>query len=75
MPVGMKHDVACCPRCGSVEVSVTSSRKVSFAGFNTVRRRRDCGACYHRWHTVEISQPLAEHAMLDDLAAELAGEG
>ena len=40
-----------CVNCGSAESRVRDSRTTG----GTVRRRRECAACGHRWSTVETS--------------------
>ena len=49
-----------CLRCGSLHVSVYDSRAwySRETKTNTVRRRRSCDACDHRWTTVEIPEDL-----------------
>ena len=41
-----------CPKCTSIEDKVVDSR-ISKEG-NTIRRRRECAECGHRYTTVEI---------------------
>lgn len=45
-----------CPRCGSVQTNVDDSRSTG----ETVRRRRNCMTCEHRWSTLEMPQFVAE---------------
>lgn len=41
-----------CPACGSHKVFVTDSRSTDNG--RTVRRRRRCADCEHRWTTAEV---------------------
>jgi len=43
-----------CPACGANRNSVTDSR----ASRGTVRRRRYCDNCNHRWTTYEVSEEV-----------------
>jgi hypothetical protein len=40
-----------CPRCGSREIAVKDSRPLD----TTIRRRRQCRTCHHRWTTIEAA--------------------
>ena len=40
-----------CPRCGSREITVKDSRPLD----TTIRRRRQCRTCHHRWTTIEAA--------------------
>ena len=57
-----------CPVCGAGEHGVKDSRPAR----GTIRRRRKCQSCNHRWTTYEIAADLDElirfDAMLQDLA-------
>lgn len=44
-----------CPRCASPDNGVTDSRET--AGSESVRRRRKCMSCQHRFSTYEVSLP------------------
>lgn len=46
-----------CPRCWVNDVSVFDSR---ITPNNSVRRRRGCLACGHRWTTVEVDAEVAK---------------
>ena len=46
-----------CPSCGSREIIVKDSRPLD----TTIRRRRQCRTCDHRWTTIE--------AVIDDNAS------
>lgn len=41
-----------CPKCGCENLAVRDSRPVD----GSVRRRRECIACYHRFTTYEIDE-------------------
>lgn len=41
----------CCPKCESVATDVVDSRPSG----STIRRRRRCRGCSHRWTTFEIT--------------------
>lgn len=41
-----------CPQCGKNDVGTVDSRKTP----TTVRRRRICRACEHRWSTLESAE-------------------
>ena len=41
-----------CPKCGDADVFTVDSRPQS----DTVRRRRVCSKCRHRWSTLEIAE-------------------
>ncbi len=59
-----------CPVCRSDQVGVTDSRQTE----STIRRRRRCGSCGHRWATVELTREQVLEAMLrvQQKARELA---
>jgi transcriptional repressor NrdR len=42
-----------CPKCGNTRNCVIDSRKSTC---NSVRRRRFCKACGHKWTTYEITE-------------------
>lgn len=65
---------ASCPACGGA-TNVTDSRKLLTHGLLTVRRRRACGRCGHRFGTYEINCDLVAAAELSELADELAERG
>lgn len=44
-----------CPKCSAV-LQVIDSRPVQFMGEDTIRRRRRCTKCPHRFTTFEISK-------------------
>lgn len=44
-----------CPRCEGV-MRVVDSRPTKFMDEKTIRRRRACGNCNHRFSTYEISE-------------------
>lgn len=67
-----------CPSCGSRETTVKDSRPLD----STIRRRRQCRTCHHRWTTIEAeinddapttTQVLtAELAKIHDLSEQVA---
>lgn len=61
-----KHAPFCCPVCGSAEVGTTDSRPRSGG---SIRRRRECGACKHRWTTIEISEAVFKSLISADTLA------
>ena len=48
-----------CPKCKENNIHVIDSREVD----NTVRRRRECLSCKHRWTTYEISEATYDKAI------------
>lgn len=62
-----------CPECDGVSIGVTDSRPTNSLGFPTIRRRRLCADCGHRWVTIEV--PFGSVAdMRDAHRAELQKE-
>lgn len=55
-----------CEKCGDPDTIVTDSRKVA----GTVRRRRECVVCGHRYTTVELSQQVVAEKLLQATRAE-----
>lgn len=45
-----------CPECGGTEVRVTDSRPCKVMNKGSVRRRRGCDTCDHRWATFEVTE-------------------
>jgi len=45
-----------CPECFSAKTFVYDSRKSGV----TIRRRRQCGVCSHRFSTIEVLIPLGK---------------
>ncbi len=43
-----------CPKCSAMHNGITDSRPAFIEGMNTIRRRRFCRACNHRWSTHEF---------------------
>ena len=41
-----------CPKCGATDICVIDSRIIG----DTVRRRRGCAVCNHRFTTYEVSE-------------------
>ena len=51
----------CCEHCGSSDISVTDSRPSR----GTVRRRRRCNHCGHRFTTYEVSADIEDLIRFD----------
>lgn len=49
-----------CPKCTCDQSDVYDSRAAMFEGLKTVRRRRTCRSCGHRWITYEIRSDFVE---------------
>lgn len=45
-----------CPECKSDDNYVYDSRRVCEKKINSVKRRRECKDCFHRWNTYEMSE-------------------
>ena len=45
-----------CPECKSDDNYVIDSRRAQEKGMNSVKRRRECMDCFHRWNTFEMSE-------------------
>jgi hypothetical protein len=43
-----------CPQCDGTAVSVVDSRRSRLREQDTIRRRRQCDECAHRWTTYEF---------------------
>jgi hypothetical protein len=56
-----------CPNCGSRENTVKDSRTLN----TTIRRRRQCRTCHHRWTTIEATIDDTASIAQQELAAEL----
>jgi hypothetical protein len=56
-----------CPSCGSREITVKDSRSLD----TTIRRRRQCRTCHHRWTTIEAAVDDAASTTKQELAEEL----
>jgi hypothetical protein len=56
-----------CPNCGSRENTVKDSRTLN----TTIRRRRQCRTCHHRWTTIEATIDDSASIAQQELAAEL----
>ncbi len=59
-PARLPNHIRNCPACRSVRVRVFDSRQTE----STVRRRRLCKVCGHRWATVEVTREQVLEAML-----------
>lgn len=59
-----------CDKCGSLDLRVSDSRPVQLDAIHTMRRRRRCNGCDHRWFTYEL--PEAVVRLLDQRAASVA---
>jgi hypothetical protein len=57
-----------CPSCESREVIVNDSRSLN----TTIRRRRQCRTCHHRWTTIEAAIDDAASTSKQEFATELA---
>jgi transcriptional regulator NrdR family protein len=55
-----------CPVCASGDSHVTDTRQVQ----NSIRRRRECCRCRHRWTTVEIMAAQFSEVERIKIAAE-----
>jgi hypothetical protein len=56
-----------CPSCGSREITVKDSRSLN----TTIRRRRQCRTCHHRWTTIEAAIDDAVSITTQEFAAKL----
>lgn len=66
-----------CPKCGENNSTVKDSRPIEelvlaapsekcptpVVPLQTIRRRRDCEECGHRWRTIEIEEVFATEAL------------
>lgn len=59
-----------CPNCGETKSVVIDSRATNFNEVPTIRRRRRCVGCQHRWTTYELSEFCTQQWA--ELGAELA---
>jgi len=57
-----------CPHCKSLESAVKDSRSLK----TTIRRRRQCPTCHHRWTTIETAIDDTASTTKQELATELA---
>src|SRR6516165_6383257 len=57
-----------CPNCGSRESTVKDSRSLK----TTIRRRRQCPTCHHRWTTIEAAIDDTASTTQQEMAAKLA---
>ncbi len=57
-----------CPSCGSRESTVKDSRSLNM----TIRRRRQCRTCHHRWTTIEAAIDDVVSTTKHKFAAEMA---
>ena len=57
-----------CPNCGSREITVKDSRPLD----TTIRRRRQCLTCHHRWTTIEAAIDDNASTTKQAFTAELA---
>lgn len=57
-----------CPSCGSREITVKDSRPLD----TTIRRRRQCLTCRHRWTTIEAAIDDDASTTKQAFTAELA---
>lgn len=49
-----------CETCGSAHSDIIDSRRASFAGSVSVRRRRKCRDCGFKWSTLELEATYVE---------------
>src|SRR5215469_16958556 len=56
-----------CPNCGSRESTVKDSRSLK----TTIRRRRQCPTCHHRWTTIEAAIDDTASTTHQELATKL----
>ena len=59
-----------CISCGHRTVACVDTRPLMLDQIPTVRRRRQCEKCGHRWHTIELPEDLV--AKLNQKAANFA---
>ena len=57
-----------CPNCGNRESAVKNSRSLK----TTIRRRRQCLTCHHRWTTIEAAIDDTASITRQELATKLA---
>jgi hypothetical protein len=57
-----------CPNCGNRESAVKDSRSAK----TTIRRRRQCQSCHHRWTTIEAAIDDTASTTQQELVAKLA---
>jgi transcriptional repressor NrdR len=57
-----------CPSCQSEKHAVVDSRNVDF---QSIRRRRECGRCHHRWTTYEIIREYQRLYVTPEMRATL----
>lgn len=51
-----------CPKCGEDKVEVIDSRGSRLiVDRSSIRRRRKCNACGHRWSTYEVHEDLVSY--------------
>ena len=56
-----------CPKCGATKSSVIDSRQAEEG--NTIRRRRECDECQHRFTTYERVEELSLiHILEEDIS-------
>jgi transcriptional regulator NrdR family protein len=60
-----------CPRCQSTRSKVAETRAGVLGPHATLRRRRDCEACGHRWWTQELSEDAAAPLATTGTSGEL----
>jgi transcriptional regulator NrdR family protein len=54
-----------CPKCGEDEVSVIDSRAAILFEKSSIRRRRKCNKCGHRWSTYELPEELIDYVKIN----------
>ena len=52
-----------CENCSCPHSDVIDSRKVCVGGNETIRRRRKCRDCEHRWTTYELEESYMKALM------------
>jgi transcriptional regulator NrdR family protein len=59
-------DCVGCPQCGNERTSVAETRIYKTALVKSLRRRRICSQCGHRYWTMEIPDAVAKDVYSDD---------
>jgi transcriptional regulator NrdR family protein len=55
-----------CPKCGAEKTAVAESREFANEFVRSLKRRRKCGQCGHRYHTLEVPFELAQEIYQED---------
>ena len=55
-----------CPKCGAEKTAVAESREFVTEFVRSIRRRRKCNHCSHRYYTLEIPFELAQEIYQED---------